>query len=223
MNRKNCYISIFIIVITFLLLHEPLLIGVGNISALLRKNNESVLDKRAYEIKIENLEKQLLEYESSYENLKIFDNDNYVKGKVSLRNIYDFYDFIIINTDTRVNKETAVINENGLIGIVESIDGNLAKTKLLTKNSTSVKVGSSYGLMDEYIKKDNVFIIHNINNYAKINIGDEVVTSGLTSFTANLKIGKVIKVETKDIERLVYVMPYVNFDDINYVYVIDKW
>ena len=194
----------------------------ANIASIFREDDKTTLDKRAYEIKIENLERDLLEYEASYNNLKIFDNSNYIPGKVALRSIYDFYNFIVVGMDTKVSNGSAVINEDGFIGITESIDGVLAKVKLLTNSSTSVKVGNSYGLMDEYIKKDNLFIIHNINNYKEINVGDEVVSSGLTEIPLGLRIGKVVKVETKDIERIVYVSPYVDYDDINYVYVIDK-
>lgn len=223
MNKSSIHISIFIAFIALILLHEPMLIFFSNITSLFRESDKKEIDKRAYEIKIERLEKDLLEYETSLNNLKIFSNANYISGKLALREIYGFYDYIVIATDKKVNKNSAVINESGLVGITNSVDGLLANVTLLTKNSTSIKVRNSYGLMDEYDKKNKLFIVHNINNYENINVGDEVESSGLSLIDGGIKIGVVTKVETKGIERIVYVKPYVDFDKINYVYVIDKW
>ena len=222
MNRINSYLYLFIVLITFILLHEPILIMISNVSSIFKENNNIKLDNEAYKLKIKNLEIQLAEYEKNYENLKILSSSSYVKSKLALRNIYDFYDFIIINTDTLVKEGSAVINEKGLIGIVNSVDGNTAKVILTTAGSISVKVNNSFGLLNEYDKKNKQFIIHNINNYEDIRKGDEVVTSGLSKIDGNIKIGKVKKVDIKGIEKLVYVEPYVNYDTINYVYVINK-
>ena len=67
-----------------------------------------------------------------------------------------------------------------------------------------------------------MFLINNINNYEKINIGDTVTTSGLSNLPDNIYIGKVSEIKMKGIEQLVYVKSDVNFDNLNYLYVLDS-
>lgn len=222
MNKNSAYVNIIIIFICVVLLHRPILILISNITSNMRYDNEKELLDASYKMKIENLEKQLADYEQSYENLKILSSSSYIRAKMAIRDIYDFYDYILISTDSKVNIGSAVINEDGLVGIVDSVDGNIAKVLLITKSSTSVRVGKSYGLLNEYDKKNKLLIIHNINNYENIEIDDEVVTSGLSKIDGNIKIGKVKDVVTEGIERLIYVEPYVDYDELNYLMVINK-
>ena len=219
---KPCSLIIFILIL-FILFHNALLIGLSNISSLFRENNYDILKEESYIEKIDYLEKKLASYESSLENLKIYDGQNYVLSKIALRDIYRFYNYLVVTTDSKVSEGDAVINEKGLVGIVESSNKTTAKVKLLTGNaSISVKVDSSYGLLDEYDAENNLLIIHNINNYKEINEGSPVYTSGLSNIDEGLYIGKVYKTEKKGIEQIVYVKSEVDFDNLNYLYIITK-
>jgi len=221
--KNRTYLGLFIGLITFILLHNPILIGLSNISSILRKDNRITLDEKMYKIKIEKLEKQILEYESAYKNIKIYDTSSYILSKIALRDIYDFYNYIIITPESKVNSGSAVISENGLVGIIKDTDTVTAKVSLLTSGEkVSVKINNSYGLIDDYDKKDKLLIAHNINNYEQIKEGDIVETSGLSTLDGGINIGEVKKIEEKGIEKIVYVKPSVDFDNLNYLYVVNK-
>ena len=221
-NKRKTIIIIFISVISLILLHNSILNLIGNISALFRKDNINLIEIQVLKDKIEYLEKQLLEYQSSHPKLPIYTGTSYILAKTSLRSIYDFYDSIIISTDNKVNINSPVVNEDGLIGFISETDGYSSKVELLTTNNKlSVKVCESYGLLYGYDNKQKLLIISNINNYEEINTECKVTTSGLQGIREGLKIGSVANVITKGIEKVVYVKPYVDYDNLNYLYVIE--
>lgn len=223
MNREKAYFGLFLGLVVFIILHKNFLILLGNVETFFRKDNSIELEQKKYNSKIEDLERQILEYEKSYNNLKIYEPSTYVLAKISLREIYDFYDFMMVSTDTLVTKGSAVINEDGLVGIVKDVDGKIAKIGLLTgKEKVSVRIAASYGLIDGYSKEEKMLIVRNINNYEKIAEGDIVETSGLNDIPGGLKIGSVQKIELKGIEKIIYVKSFVDFDNLNYLYIVSK-
>ena len=215
-------IWVIILIISFVIFHEPIIILFSNINTIFKEDNRVLLIEKGYEERLNNLKREISDYESN-SNLEISKDKSLILSKLSFRDIYDFYDYLIINTSTKVSVGDAVINEKGLVGIIESNDLKSAKVSLITgKNKISVRVNNSYGLLGNYNKKDKVFIINNINNYEKINIGDVVTTSGLSNLPDNIYIGKVSKIKMKGIEQLVYVKSDINFDKLNYLYVLDS-
>jgi rod shape-determining protein MreC len=222
MNKVSKFASVILILFAFILLQNNIISFLGNIASLFRENNQNSLEITAYKEKIESLEKELADYQSTLNNLEIYNDNEYILSKIAIRNMYDFYDYLIVSTDSMVTTGAPVINEDGLVGIVESRNKKTAKIKLITSSSISVKVSSSYGQLDEYDKQSGLLIIHNINNYKEINEGDEVLTSGLTEIVEGIPIGTVQKVEKKGIEQVVYVKPFADFDNLNYLYVINS-
>lgn len=200
------------------------MVAASNIFTILRKSNKDELERASYTIKIDSLEKALSEYERAYDNLKIYSSSSHVLAKIALRDIYDFYDTLVVSTDHPVKKGSAVINEDGLVGIVTDSTHSTAKISLITAKNTeiSVKIGESYGLLDNYLNRDKLLVVHNINNYTEIKEGTSVFTSGLQKIEGEIKVGKVVKTEIVGVERLVYVEPSVNFDDLNYLMIIDR-
>lgn len=222
-NKNKTVFIIIISIISLILLHNPLLILTANITTAFRKNNLESLQLEIYKQKIEYLEKEILEYQNAHKNIPIYKGSSLVLSKIALRNIYDFYDSIIITSEYKVKKDSPVVNESGLVGFIEETDGISSKVELLTTNSKlSVKVCNSYGLLNKYLKKEKLLVLSNINNYKDIKEKCIVETSGLQGITPGLKIGEVEKVETKGIERIVYVKPYVDYDNLNYLYVIEQ-
>ena len=223
MSKIKPYIYVFIILIIIMIFSKEIVLLVANITTTIRKDNLDNLNNEAFKIKIETLEKELSDYELAYNNYKIYDANTYILAKTAIRKIYDFYDYIIISPTSKVNKSSAVINEFGLVGIVTKCSTKIAKVTLLTGiKNLSVKVSNSYGLLNGYDKKNKLLIIRNINNYEDIKVGDNVYTSGLEGIQDNLLVGKVEKTELSGVERIVYVKSPVDFDAINYVYVINK-
>lgn len=197
--------------------------GLGNFSSYFRENNLNELTVKSYENKINALEKKINDYETSNSLLNIYDSPSYILSKIALRDIYDFYDYLVISTSSKVNEGDAVVNESGLVGIIESANKKTAKVSLLTRNNqVSIKVGEAYGLLDDYDEKENLLIVHNVNNYKVVNVGDEVLTSGLQKIEGDIKIGSVERVSKEGVEQVLYVKPYVNFNNLNYLMVVSK-
>lgn len=195
--------------------------ALGNTLSFFRENNRKVLYDVTLKRENEHLKQVISEYEKSMANLKIYEDHPHVLGKIAIRNIYDFYDFLIIAVDNKVENNSLVLNEHGLVGIVEDSNKTTAKVKLLTgKIKLSVKIGETFGMLDLYDKTNKEFIIHNIDNYKKIEIGTEVTTSGLQEIAADIPIGKVKRTEQKGVEQIVYVEPFVDFDSLNYLMVL---
>lgn len=215
---RNTLVLVFI-----LIFHNVFLIALGNIFTMFRLDNRIDLIKEAYEEKINTLEKSLVEYQKGVSGLSIYDESNLVLSKVALRDMYDFFDVLSIATSTSVKKGSAVINEDGLVGIVREAEKKTAIVDLISsKSNISVLIGDSYGLVSGYDKKNNYLVVKNINNYSKIEDGMDVVTSGLQKIDAGIKVGKVVSSEIVGVERIVYVSPAVKIDDLNYLMVVDK-
>lgn len=222
--KRNKFIWAFIGIAFGLVLFQNALINfVANVTSLFRENNEIILIENMHKAKIENLENVLSEYEKGLNNLKIVPSSSNVLAKIALRNIYNFYDFLVISTDYMVYSGNAVLNEDGLVGIIKNANKKTAKVSLLTGGAkVSVVIGDSYGVLDAYDKKTKLFVVHFINNYENVNVGDDVITSGLNSLDRGLVVGKVKQIEKKGLEQIVYVESKVDFDNLNYLYVMAK-
>ena len=142
-----------------------------------------------------------------------------ILAKVIIRNLYNFYDELVINvgtTDGVINK-SAVINEEGLIGIVTSIDKHRSNVKLLSANyNISVRIGDVYGNF-------NNGIVSMLDKYSDIKVGDIVYTSGLDEVPSDIYVGKVIEVnnDNEDLGKIAKV-EIVNNRNLNYVYIVGK-
>lgn len=170
-------------------------------------------------------------YEEEYQkllmanNINLPNNYNYVLSKVVFRDVYDFYDELTIlkGSEDKINKGDAVLNEDGLIGTVKKTDKNSSVVSLITNKNIeiSVVVNNVYGIL-KFI--DNRLIITSVNNYEDIEIGDIVYTSGIGYLPKGIKIGEITKVmhDTYGIEKKLTVTPYVDFDDINYVAILNE-
>ena len=79
-------------------------------------------------------------------------------------------------------------------------------------------VSSSYGTLSGY--ENGYFIIRNITNYDNVSINDDVYTSTLGNVKEKIYIGKVADIKITDIEKVLYVKSDVDFDNINYLYVV---
>ena len=220
MKRLLTAISILLILV---ILHNPLVYALANVQTFFRENNKSDAYFEAYRNRIDQLERELSTYERAQENLKLYDRSSYILAKIAIRNIYDLYDYLVVNTDALVEEGNAVLNEDGLVGFVEEANKMTAKVSLLTSGlKTSVKVGENYGILSEYDREKGEFVVHNIDNYKVVNVGEEVLTSGLQNTTAGLKIGRVSSVQVQGIENVVRVKPYVDFDNLNYLIIEAK-
>lgn len=146
-----------------------------------------------------------------------------IVSKVYLRNIYEFTDKISIykGSNDNITEGMAVINDKGLIGVVDKVTSDSSDVLLITnKNSNiSVKIGSSYGILKN---KGDELIVSDLQVYDEVNVGDEIYTSGIGNLPGDLYIGKVKEVLINDtgIEKSVVVEKAIDMANINYLLVV---
>ena len=184
-----------------------------------------------------NLNKTIIEEQKkTIEELKKLTEINYtledykeINASVIKRNLDTFYTNITLDKGelNKVEKDSAVVNKDGLIGIITNITSNTSTVKLLTNLKLSVKIISNekevYGILNKY--EDELYVIEGISENTIIENGMEVLTTGLgNNIPSGIKVGTVVneKKDHFDLNRTIYVKPIVNFNDINYVKILSK-
>ena len=149
-------------------------------------------------------------------------NINYEEGiiaKVILRDMYSFYDELVINVGSKdnINIYDSVICNGSLVGIVTKVNDKTSNVKLISSNyNISVKIGNTYGNL-------NKGIVTMIDKYSDISVGDLVYTSGLDNILSDIYIGKVkdISLDEDGLSNKV-IIEYEDNCNLNYVYVVGK-
>lgn len=173
-----------------------------------RFNDMEYVSNKVDKVMINDLRSKLNELSNS--NLV---NNGYVLGKVMVRDIYSFYEEIIINVDNEVNIGDGVLNSEGLIGIVSKIDNDRVYVRLLSsKYNVSVRINECYGNLSN--GKVNM-----IDKECNINKGDKVVTSGLNNIIKDIYVGEVMEVSEDEL-GLIIDIKLINNKYLNYVGVI---
>ena len=173
---------------------------------------------------------QILAVQNSRENKVLKKLLNATNNNLSLvktaslvnRNDILFSKTININAGTKdgLINQMSVINHRGLVGRVIDPSINNSKVLLLTDENSSVPVktisdgqvslvqgsGDGIHLISSFIKEDTMPIV-----------GDLLVTSGTAQiFPPDLLVGKIVKV----LENRFYILPFVDFNNLDYVQVV---
>ena len=205
--KRNKLSKIFIIIIVLLLIH-----GASYFISFLKYNNKNVVETSVLKEENNNLKKKINELEKA---LKLKETNNeYIISKVITRDIYNFYNEIIIDSSKdEINIGDAVVNESGLIGIVSKVSEKKAYVSLLTSDyNISVKINETYGNL-------NNNKITGINKYSNIKVGDLVYTSGLTQTKGNIYNDTITEIKEKNLE-LEATITTIDNNTINYVAII---
>ena len=172
---------------------------------LISENNNLINElKSVYEI-----------YDLKYENI------SFIYGKVTLRDIFNFYDEITINIGEADGAKvgSAVVGKGGLLGIVNKVYTNSSIVKLITNKSLNiaVKVNEGYGNFNDFVVKD-------VDQHLKVDVGDKVYTSGLTDLYGGIYVGTVKEIISDDLEiaKKLIIENDLRVKEINYVGVIVK-
>ena len=172
-----------------------------------------------------NLQNILSDYQDllKVNDLKIV-NNSYILSKVNYRNINDFWQYISINKGAKDNvlEKRAVVNNIGLVGIIDKVDNYSSRVMLITnsKINISVKINNSYGILTA---KNNTLYLENIIGDVNIKIGDKVYTSGLTEIPENILVGTIKKTKQDDLElqKMFELTPAVTLKNIDYVAILE--
>ena len=179
----------------------------GNIFSYLRFDDKKYVSSYVLGLKNKELEDEVRE-------LRKFVNSDlnefsYVIGKVKYRDLYKFNEEIVIDVGD-VSKGDAVVNSEGLVGIVVSDKGNV---KLLTSTyNVSVSIGECYG----NLSNGKVTMI---DKECNVREGDKVYTSGLGNIVKGIYVGSVSKVDNDSL-GLVLDINLIDISNLNYVGVI---
>ncbi len=119
-------------------------------------------------------------------------------------------------------EDQVVINERGLVGKVIGVSKNNSTILLLTDQHISVPVKTLHGDFEAIIKgsPDGKFLISSfIKNNKFPKIGDLLITSGNAhSFPKDILVAKVISVNQDSF----FALPYVDFNSLEFVQIIEK-
>ena len=179
----------------------------GNIFSYLRFDDKKYVSSYVLKLKNKELEDEVRE-------LRKFVNSDlnefsYVIGKVKYRDLYKFNEEIVIDVGD-VSKGDAVVNSEGLVGIVVSDKGNV---KLLTSTyNVSVSIGECYGNLSNGS-------VDMVDKKCNVREGDKVYTSGLGNIVKGIYVGSVSKVDNDSL-GLVLDINLIDNSNLNYVGVI---
>ena len=130
-----------------------------------------------------------------------------------------------------IKKDMAVITRDGLIGKISKVYKHSSEVKMITSDDLSFKVSiaiktndtDSYAILNGYNKKNSLIKAVGIDKTTNINVGDAVVTSGLSDmFPGGIYIGTVEKIKSDkyNLSKIVYIKTKQNFNDLHYLTVL---
>ena len=179
---KKCFLKVLMIFLGLFFMFV-----VSYYVTYLKYNDKDVIEKEVLILENQNLKDEngkLLEAMSLKEH-----NPDYVMTRVIVRDIHKFYSEVVVDEGEGVIKKgNAVVNSDGLIGLVSDVKNDRSFVKLLTgEYNVSVVVNGAYGNLN------NGYVTLN-DKYVEIKKGDKVYTSGLTSIPKDIFVGEVLAV-----------------------------
>ncbi|MGE5391532.1 MAG: rod shape-determining protein MreC [Deltaproteobacteria bacterium] len=199
------------------------------IESLKQQNNNLILQNQKlmeYRAEALRLRKMLAFAESKR------DEYDFIPARVIARSSVNWYRYLVIDQgqEAGVTKDMAVISPQGLVGRIGSVSRNSAQVILITDRETAVgailqKTRETRGIV-EGLGNSNYLRMANIPYYSKIEKGNIVVTSGLSSvYPKGIAIGRISKV-TKEPSGLLLtarLKPMTDFDKLEEVLVIKDY
>ncbi len=186
--------------------------------------NKELVEARLDAEELADLEhlKEVLRY---VDDLRI---DNYITSNVIAKDVGNWYNMFMIDAGSNdgINKNSTVMNGNGLVGLVYEVGSNWSKVVTIIDNKTSIGFevldteesydGLLHGSVDSIIR-GNLFEPH-----AKVNVGNAIVTSGLGIYPKGILIGHISEVnyDSNNLLTEIVIEPSVNFRNINRVFIV---
>lgn len=193
----------------------------GSINRFLIAINPN-LDTKNIELNYDKYLKDELDNIKKINNIEFNDDLDLQVSRVKYRNVYEYSDTLTIYKGFKNNVfvNDVVLNNDGLIGIVtKTYDYYSIVTLITNKNSNiSVKINDAIGILKII---NNTLVVTNINNYEKVNVDDEIYTSGLGNLPDNIYIGKVksINLNNTEIEKVIEVNINDRLEKLDYLFI----
>ena len=187
----------------------------GSITNLVN-NVGSLLFIKGNNLEVNILENRIKYLEDEYNALLDFKNNINISNDYIITNIYKnnySFDKLIIN-GSNYNNGDEVVNDNGLIGIIDKTYDKYSEVKLVYDTNIAVIINNNEGKIVGK-DKDNNLIIKELSNYNDININDKVTS------TFNTYIGKVIKINRTEVDTNI-IVSIPDTKNIHYVAVLKR-
>jgi rod shape-determining protein MreC len=249
MNKE--YLSyIFILIALFIgaiyynsTIQSPIINSLNNIKISYHNFTENIsssIDKYFFQAnKITQLEKQLKQYQNNHlvmQQLASEINDLYKENNSSLKlnpkaelsRVISYEKFGNFNrlwidiSDYNSSKIYGLTYKELVAGIVVPEENKaLALLNKDIKSAYSVFIGKNKAPAIVHGNNDKYLVANFIPAWVEINIGDEIVTSGLDNiFFKGLKVGKVVSISSGQGYQTAVVDPYYKSNEANYFHII---
>ena len=208
--------NIVYIILIIICLYKSLFINIiNNISYLFVKRD--TLD--IAEIKLLKEENNyLINQLESITNFNAIDKYNYKLVRLTYMSNYNAIKFNINKgNQDEISIGNAVINNDGLVGIIDYVSDNSSSViNLKGISNLSIDINGNIGTIKYY--NGEYFIVDDILNDIAVN--DSVYTSTYGTIKEKLFVGIVNNVEIIDGKKIIYIKSNVDFNNINYLYVV---
>lgn len=156
--------------------------------------------------------------------------NQYISCNIISKDLGNWYKTFIVDIGSAegVTKNSAVINGDGLVGIVYEVGTHYAKVVTIVDNKTNVSFSSlsAESPYDGQITGDFDGLINGqiFDTKAQMKAGDKLITSGLGIFPKGITIGEVVEVldNKDDLLPEITVKPAVDFSDLGKLMIIPK-
>lgn len=159
-----------------------------------------------------------------------------ITGSVIARSPDKWIDQVIIDRGSMhgLTPGMSVMSNNGLVGRVSEVSPTSSKVTLLTTTDEAAVLTSSeilqedvkiFGVVIDYEPESGYLIMEQITSTETIEVGADIVTSGLGGLVPRgLIIGKVAEVtlDKHGLGQRVYVEPAADFENIRFVTIINR-
>lgn len=154
----------------------------------------------------------------------------YITCNVIGKDTGNWYNMFMIDAGTNdgITKYSAVMNGNGLVGLVYEVGSNWGKVVTIIDNQTSIGfevlgADQTYdGMLHGSV--ESVITGQLFDPQATVEVGNTIVTSGQSVLAKGIHIGYISEVNYNEDDLLteIVVEPSVNFKNINRVFVVVK-
>ncbi|WP_299060083.1 rod shape-determining protein MreC [uncultured Polaribacter sp.] len=158
-----------------------------------------------------------------------FQKSVYSQAKIINNNYSKPFNFLTINKGKNqgVDKEMAIVNHKGIIGITESTSNNYTRVQSILNLNSEINARlkgktSYYGTLKWDSKDYNIVQLHDIPRQAPLKIGDTIETGGKsTIFPEGIPIGSILKInQGNTAENKVDIQLFNDMSNLRYVYVV---
>jgi rod shape-determining protein MreC len=161
------------------------------------------------------------------DSLKFNQKYTYTKAKIIRYSFHLPNNYLTINKGSSqgIEKEMAVINSKGIIGITENSNSNYTRVQSILNSNSKInarlKNNTHFGSLEWNGKDYKTIQLHDIPRQAIIKVGDTIITDGKsTIFPEGILIGTIKSIDTKNNKNLIDVQLFNDMSSLGHVYIV---